>query len=153
MDPHFDTKSEDAKLAQVHEREEEDVARILSDKYNIPYADLSLIEIDSDALRAIPEEAAREAEAAAFAKTAKMLSLAVHNPNNPALAKLKEELAAREFKVREFLVSKKVSSGCSRATPTSHSLQNQKRGVSRRSRNAREIVWAKYHARGARESV
>ena len=63
-------------------------------------------------------------------------SLAVHNPNNPALAKLKEELAAREFKVREFLVSKKVSSGCSRATPTSHSLQNQKRGVSRRSRNA-----------------
>ena len=107
MDSHFDDASEDAKLAQVHEREEEDVARILSDKYNIPYADLSLIEIDSDALRTIPEEAAREAEAAAFAKTAKILSLAVHNPNNPALAKLKEELAAREFKVREFLVSKK----------------------------------------------
>src|SRR3989344_9165337 len=107
MDPHFDTKSEDAKLAQVHEREEEDVARILSDKYGISYADLSLMEIDNDALRTIPESEAREAEAVAFAKTAKELSLAVHNPHNPALAKLKEELLVREFKVKEFLVSKK----------------------------------------------
>ncbi|MEK7515593.1 MAG: hypothetical protein AAB555_01495, partial [Patescibacteria group bacterium] len=107
MDSHFDNEAEDAKLAQVREREEEDVARILSDKYGIAYADLSLADIDNDALRVIPEAAAREAEAAAFAKTAKALSLAVHNPNNPALAKLKEELSSREFKVSEFLVSKK----------------------------------------------
>ncbi len=107
MDSHFDTEAEDAKLAQVREREEEDVAHILSEKYGIAYADLSLAEIDNDALRTIPEATAREADAAAFAKTAKMLSLAVHNPNNSALAKLKDELAAREFKVKEFLVSKK----------------------------------------------
>ncbi|MEK7060406.1 MAG: ATPase, T2SS/T4P/T4SS family, partial [Patescibacteria group bacterium] len=107
MDSHFDNEAEDTKLAQVREREEEDVARILSDKYGIAYADLSLADIDNDALRVIPEAAAREAEAAAFAKTAKALSLAVHNPNNPALAKLKEELSSREFKVSEFLVSKK----------------------------------------------
>ncbi len=107
MNSHFNTESEDAKLAQIHEREEEDVARILSEKYGISYADLSLMNIDNDALRTIPEASARGAEAAAFAKTAKTLSLAVHNPNNPALAKLKEELAAREFKVKEFLVSQK----------------------------------------------
>ncbi len=107
MGSHFDDASEDAKLALVHEREEEDVARILSEKYGIAYADLSLMEIDNDALRVIPEASARAADAAAFAKTAKVLSLAVHNPNNPALAKLKEELSAREFKVKEFLVSKK----------------------------------------------
>lgn len=107
MDSHFDNEAEDAKLARVHEREEEDVARILSDKYGIAYADLSLTEVDNDALRIIPETTAREAESAAFAKTAKILSLAVHNPNNPALAKLKDELTSREFKVKEFLVSKK----------------------------------------------
>ncbi len=107
MDSHFDNEAEDAKLALVREHEEEDVARILSDKYGIPYTDLSLIEIDNDALRTIPEAEARGAEAVAFAKTAKILSLAVHNPNNPALVKLKEELAVREFKVKEFLVSKK----------------------------------------------
>ncbi|MDP2655181.1 MAG: hypothetical protein Q8P17_01315, partial [bacterium] len=107
MDSHFDNDAEDAKLAQVREHEEEDVARILSEKYGIAYADLSLTEIDNDALRVIPEALAREAEAVAFAKTARALSLAVHNPNNPALAKLKEELASREFIVKEFLVSKK----------------------------------------------
>src|SRR3989338_9188859 len=107
MDSHFDTESEKAKLAQVHEHEEEDLVRILSEKYGISYADLSLTDIDNDALRIIPEAEARESEAAAFAKAAKTLSLAVHNPNSPALAKLKEELAAREFKVKEFLVSKK----------------------------------------------
>ncbi len=107
MDSPFDTEAEDSKLAQVREHEEEDVARILSDKYGMTYADLSLTEIDNDALRTVPEALAREAEAAAFAKTAKSLSLAVHNPNSPALAKLEEELTAREFKVKEFLVSKK----------------------------------------------
>src|SRR3989344_2053603 len=107
MDSHFDKEAEDTKLARVHEREEEDVARILSDKYGMTYADLSLTEIDNDALRTIPEALAREADAVAFAKTAKVLSLAVHNPNNSALAKLLEELASRDFTVKEFLVSKK----------------------------------------------
>ena len=51
-----------------------------------------------------------------------MLSLAVHNPNNPALAKLKEELAAREFQgAGEFLVSKKTRERVF-ARPTPHPL-------------------------------
>src|ERR1035437_5376773 len=107
MDLPFDTKYTDRKLAEVKEREEEDVASILSDKYGMPYADLSLKEIDSDALRTITEKVARAAEAAAFAKISKVLSLAVHNPNNPALAKLLEELTTRGFAVQQFLVSEK----------------------------------------------
>ena len=107
MSDRFDTKKEEAKLTEVREREEEDLARILSEKYDIAYANLSLSQIDTEALRVIPEEDARAAEAVAFAKTAKMLSLAIRNPKNPAVTKLKEELAAREYKVKEFLVSRK----------------------------------------------
>lgn len=107
MDLPFDTKHEDEKLAQVREREEEDVAQIISEKYGVPYVDLSLKEIDNDALRLIPEEAARVAEAAAFEKTAKALSLAIQNPNNPALKKLAEELTSRGYAVHTFLASKK----------------------------------------------
>lgn len=103
----FDTEHEDRELAEIREREEEDLARILSEKYGMTYADLSLKEIDTDALRIIPEGEAREAEAAAFAKVAKTLSVAVHNPNNSALAKLREDIARWGFKVKEFLVSKK----------------------------------------------
>src|ERR1035437_1069837 len=107
MDLPFDTKHTDMKLAEVKEREEEDVASILSEKYGMPYADLSLREIDNDALRNIPEEVARRAEVVAFAKISKTLSLAIHNPNNPTLAKLIEELAIRGFEVQQFLVSEK----------------------------------------------
>ena len=107
MDLPFDTRGSDAKLAEIREREEEDVAHILSDKYGLSYVDLSLREIDSDALRVVPEERARLAEAAAFEKTAHTLSLAVLNPNNQELQKLREELGARGFTLQEFLVSKK----------------------------------------------
>ncbi|MBI5405634.1 type II/IV secretion system protein [Candidatus Kaiserbacteria bacterium] len=107
MDLPFDVAREGAKLAEVREREEEDVARILSEKYGMGYVNLSLKEIDSEALRIIPEKEAREAEAAAFVKTARALSLAVHNPNNPALAKLESDLVNRGFLLQKFLVSKR----------------------------------------------
>jgi type IV pilus assembly protein PilB len=107
MDLPFDTKQTDDTLAASREREEEDVASIVSQKYGISYADLSLTSIDSDALRVIPEEKALLARAAAFAKNAKHLSLALENPNNPALAPLLADLAARGYEVKQFLVSKK----------------------------------------------
>lgn len=107
MDLPFDVAATDAKLAEVREREEEDLARLLSEKYSIPYIDLSLHEIDVEALRTIPEKSARTAEAAAFARTAKELSVAVHSPHNPVLATLRTELEKDGFHIKEFLVSKK----------------------------------------------
>src|SRR6185437_8712358 len=81
MSAAFDTEAEEAKLREAREREEEDVSKILSDKYGIAYTDLTLQPIDVEALRVIPEEKAREAEAAAFNRAGKHLSLAIHNPN------------------------------------------------------------------------
>src|SRR5580704_15361247 len=103
MDLPFDTKLADDTLASSREREEEDVANILSAKYGVGYADLSLTAIDTDALRTIPEAEAKEARAAAFARAAHQLSLAVENPNNPALAALIKELEGRDFIVKQFL--------------------------------------------------
>ncbi|HUQ30152.1 MAG TPA: GspE/PulE family protein [Candidatus Paceibacterota bacterium] len=105
MDLPFDLKREHAALAEVREREEEDVAKILSEKYGLPYVNLSTTQIDAEALRSVPEQKAREAEAAPFARSAKHLSLAVHNPNNPALHALVEELATSGFDVKRHLVS------------------------------------------------
>ncbi|MDO8231845.1 MAG: type II/IV secretion system protein [bacterium] len=107
MDLPFDTEHEKTKLAQVREHEEEDIAQILSEKYSMSYIDLSLKEVDVDALRVVPEEVAHTAEAAAFMKAAKVLSLAIHNPNNTALPKLLEDLAERGFEIQKYLVSRK----------------------------------------------
>ncbi|HUY62600.1 MAG TPA: ATPase, T2SS/T4P/T4SS family [Candidatus Paceibacterota bacterium] len=107
MDTPFDPKREDAQLAEIRAREEEDVVHILSEKYGMQYADLTTTEVGADALRVIPEKEAREAEAAAFARVAQTLSLAVHNPHNRALATLRDDLMKRGFTLKEFLVSKK----------------------------------------------
>jgi type IV pilus assembly protein PilB len=107
MDLPFDVAHEDAELASIHEREEEDLTRILSEKYGLEYTDLSLSEIDTDALRIIPEAKAREAHAAAFAKTAKVISIALHNPSDPAFEALRDELEKRGFTLKEYLVSNK----------------------------------------------
>ncbi|MFA6407945.1 MAG: GspE/PulE family protein [Candidatus Paceibacterota bacterium] len=107
MDLPFDTKRTDIELAEIRDREEEDVAHILSEKYKMPYVDLSLMQIDSDALRLITEETARAAEVVAFEKVSKMLSLAVHNPNNPALQKCIDDLYSRGFEIKQFLISEK----------------------------------------------
>ncbi len=107
MDLPFDTTNENAKLAEIRQREEEDLARILSSKYGAQYADLSMVQIDAEALRIIPEKEARAAEAIVFAKNAHTLSLALRNPNNPAFAKLQQELQARGFSLTLFLISEK----------------------------------------------
>ncbi len=107
MDLPFDTTHTDTALSEMREREEEDVAQILSEKYGIPYVDLALKQINSDALRLLKEEDARRAEAVAFAKAAEELSLAIHNPNNPALSEILEDLTSRGFHVQQYLVSEK----------------------------------------------
>ncbi len=63
MPQHFDTNAEDAKLSDLREREEEDLARLLADKYSLTYTDLTVMPVNVDALRVIPESQAREAPA------------------------------------------------------------------------------------------
>ncbi len=107
MDLPFDVEKEAEKIAGVREREEEDVQQILSQKYGIPYTDLTLHEIDSEALRTIPEAEARAAGIAAFGRVAQELSVGVHNPNSEALQPVLEKLTERGFTLKQYLVSRK----------------------------------------------
>ncbi len=103
----FDTDAENAKLKAAREKEEEDVAQMLSEKYGMRYGDLSLLSINVDALRLIPESDAREAEAAAFDRAAKNVSLAIHNPQNKKLPEIERSLTERGYHIIKFLVSRK----------------------------------------------
>lgn len=126
MDLPFDSEAENAKLRDIYEREEEDLARVLSEKYGLAYVDLSVKDIDAEALRTIPEDAARLAETVAFDKNRKELSLALHNPNNPALKKLREDLTQRGFTLHEFLSSKKsVERALERYKDLSYTTESQ----------------------------
>lgn len=107
MPAHFDTDAEDAKLASVREQEEEDLARVLSEKYGYAYTDLTIMPLNVDALRIIPEKEAREAEVVAFEKTGKHLSIAMRNPNSIPLAQIEHALESQGFILTRYLVSRK----------------------------------------------
>src|SRR3989344_4920019 len=92
--PVFDETEENKRIDFLHRQEEEELARMLSAKYGVGYADLSLVAINTDAVRLIPETEARDAEIAAFGRVGKKLSVAVRSPEHPkakaAVAKLKD---------------------------------------------------------------
>ncbi len=105
MPVEFDREREDEKLAHVRAEEEEDLTRILSEKYGLSYTDLSLVPINMDALRVIPEADARAAQAVAFDKNGKHLSVAIHEVSNDAYVRLEEALSAQGYTVEKFLSS------------------------------------------------
>jgi type IV pilus assembly protein PilB len=107
MPAHFDTEAENEKLASLREREEEDLVQVLSGKYGLPYADLSAMPIEMDALRTMPEAEAKEAEAVAFAKVAKKISVAVREPARARTQQALDRLKERGFSVEVYLASRK----------------------------------------------
>jgi len=107
MHPEFDTDAQDEKLHALRQREEEDLARILSERYGFTYTDLTVMPINVDALRIIPEAEAKEAEAVAFDKNGIHVSLALRNPQNTALPALEKRLEGQGLTLVKFLVSQK----------------------------------------------
>ncbi|MEK7576283.1 MAG: hypothetical protein AAB482_01175, partial [Patescibacteria group bacterium] len=77
----FDEDKQRDKIAKLQQREEEDLTRLLAQKYKTPYLNLSRISIDLDALRLIPEAEARDAGIAIIQVIGKKLQVAVKNPN------------------------------------------------------------------------
>lgn len=103
----FDTEAEDQKLATLREREEEDLASVLSSKYGLTYADLSITPVNVDAIRLLSEQEARASETAVFDKNGKHVSFAIRNPQNPHLPEVEKSLTDRGFILDTFLVSAK----------------------------------------------
>lgn len=107
MPAHFDTDAEDEKLRILREREEEDLASVLSEKYGIPYTDLSAMPVNADALRVIPEAEARAAQAVAFDKNGKHISIALRSLENDALKNLLTKLTDEGYIIQQFLISER----------------------------------------------
>ncbi|XKT74620.1 MAG: GspE/PulE family protein [Patescibacteria group bacterium UBA2163] len=95
----------EAHLEDLRAKEEEELARILSQKYGVGYQDLTRISINTEALRLVPEKEAREAEAAAFDIVGKKVSLAVRSPQNNKVAAIVAALEKNNYTVDLFMVS------------------------------------------------
>jgi type IV pilus assembly protein PilB len=95
-----DEEKQKIRLEDLRKKEEEDVIRILATRYNLNYIDLGPININTDALRLIPEELAREGKIVAFNKTDKKLQIAVFSPKNEKAVNIINKLIAEGYKLQ-----------------------------------------------------
>jgi type IV pilus assembly protein PilB len=105
MSVKFDEVKQEQHIDILRKKEEEELAQVLSSKYGVDYADLSGITINTDALRLIPEELARETQTAAFKMSGKLLSVGVHAPNKEESQAVIKDLEEKGYKVSVYMVS------------------------------------------------
>jgi type II secretory ATPase GspE/PulE/Tfp pilus assembly ATPase PilB-like protein len=84
---------EEKELAEIKQKEEEELIRLLAEKRGLPYIDLVPLPVENDALRLIPEEEARAAKIAPFALTGKKVSVAVFSPESEQTRAAIEKIA------------------------------------------------------------
>ncbi len=101
----FQDEKQQKKLEHLREREEEELAQILSQKYQIPYLDLTRTSINGDALRLLSEEEAKGSNVAVFGRVGKKIQVAVLSPEAPATKQMVAVLTERGFEVARFMVS------------------------------------------------
>ncbi len=101
----FADEEQEKRVDFLKKREEEDLALMLSSKYGVEYVDLSLVAVNSDALRLLTEEEAKDAEVALFGAVGKKLSLAARSPQHPKVLTLVAKLEERGYTVTTFICS------------------------------------------------
>lgn len=92
-------------LETMRKSEAEDLAKLLAQKYNLPYLDLSRMTIDIDALKILPEEEARAGKLTVFQKTGQKLQVAIESPNPETTQRTLRSLQEKGYKINTFMVS------------------------------------------------
>lgn len=122
----FGDAEQEKRIEFLKKREEEELAQVLSRKYGVEYVDLSLVAINTDALRILPEARAKETEAVVFGMVGKKLSLAVRAPENPKVKALAQELSERGYVVTVFMCSQEsLQRGWARYADLSYATESK----------------------------
>lgn len=79
----IDEGKQQQKLEEIHKQEEENFSQHIAQKNNLPYANLFIATINTEALFLIEKEKAIEAEIAIIQKSDETLTVAVRDPQNP----------------------------------------------------------------------
>jgi len=103
----FNEEKSAERIKSLRKQDEEELVRILSEKYGVQYADLSQTAIDSDALKIVSEEEARSLDIAVFSRLNKQIKIAVFSPQKENVRNKVQELQDAGFKVGVYMVSRR----------------------------------------------
>ncbi len=101
----FQEEKQEHRLELLRRKEEEDSVRMLADRYDLSYIDLSTFPIDLDAIQIISEDKARRAELLIFNATGKRLKIAIRNPKKEETQAVLNALKRDRYSADLFLVS------------------------------------------------
>jgi len=101
----FNEDKQDKKIDLLRAQEEENLTSMLSQKYGLPYLDLTTVPINIDALRVISEEKARASNIAAFNLIDKKVSLGVLSPENENTKNFIKEITDLGYIPEIYMVS------------------------------------------------
>lgn len=101
----FDEVIQNHNIEELKKEEEEELIKVLSDKYGLPYIDLRAIAPEPDALRTIKEEDAREANIAPFKLVGKKLYVGILTTQNQKAVEILRGFETRGMDILLFLCS------------------------------------------------
>ncbi len=95
----FDEEKKNTQLKQMKQEEDERLVRMLSDRYSIPYINLTTISVNTDALRLLDQEEAKKSECVIFDIVGKKIHLALYNPQNPNVEATVDGLKRKGYEI------------------------------------------------------
>jgi type IV pilus assembly protein PilB len=101
----FDDAVQNHELEDLRKQEEEDLVKILSDKYGLPYIDLRGIAPEPDAMQMVKEEEARASGCVPFKVVGRKLHIATVSPSNPKMEEVVRPFETRGMEIILYLVS------------------------------------------------
>lgn len=101
----FNDDKSSQRVADLRQQEEEDLAQLLAQRYEIQYVDLSGVTINTDALKLVPQEVAQKAKVAIFDMTGKKIKIALLSPKKEETLAVLNDLDQRGYSVTSYIVS------------------------------------------------
>lgn len=103
--PKFSEEKSQHKISILRRREEEEVTKLIADRYQLPYVDLAVFPIEIDALKTLSEETSRSGELAVVRASGKQLEVAVHKPDKEETLTILNRLKEDGYACDLFLAS------------------------------------------------
>ena len=86
------------RIDDIRKNEEEDLIQVLAtERYGLPYVNLTMLPIENEALRYVTETQARELEVGPFKVVGKHIHVVIHSPNTPGAVKFKQMMEEKSM--------------------------------------------------------
>jgi type IV pilus assembly protein PilB len=100
-----DDVKQKARLHEIHEKEEEELVKILAPKYGMTYADLTKMSVDLDYLKLLPEDLSRQGKIVVFQGVGTKIQVGMRQPNLEIAQNIIKDLENKGYEIQQFLVS------------------------------------------------